>query len=100
MAAIQEFEITYQGLAATVAEHSLKHGRVFHIDFAQPTMMPLVITVAYDSDDKKFWTSIPEGRQELAEEVGKLVAGYIRNKKKEICATTTVKKSPVLSLFD
>jgi hypothetical protein len=100
MAAIQQFEITYQGLTAMVAEHSLKSGRVFHVDFAQPTIKPFIITVAYDSDDKKFWTSVPEGRQELAEEVGRLVAGYIRNKKKEICVTTTVKKSPVLSLFD
>ena len=100
MAAIQQFEITYEGSIAMVAEHSLKSGRVFHIDFAQPTIKPLIITVAYDSDDKKFWTSVPEGRQELAEEIGRLVAGYIRNKKKEICVTTTVKKSPVLSLFD
>jgi hypothetical protein len=100
MAAIQQFEITYQGLTAMVAEHSLKSGRVFHVDFAQPTIKPLIITVAYDSDDKKFWTSVPEGRQDLAEEIGRLVAGYIRNKKKEVCVTTTVKKSPVLSLFD
>jgi len=100
MAAIQQFEITYRGSAALVAEHSLKSGRVFHIEFAQPAMKPLVITVAHDSDDKKFWTSVPEGRQELAEELGRLVAAYIRNKKKEICVTTTAKKLPAPSLFD
>jgi len=43
---------------------------------------------------------VPQGRQEMAEQVGKLVAAYIRNKKKEICVTTAAKKSPVLSLFD
>ncbi|WP_432328010.1 hypothetical protein ACRQ5D_33900 [Mucilaginibacter sp. P25] len=100
MAAIQEFEITYLGSAANVAEHSFKNGRVFHIDFAERGIKPLIITVAYDADDKKFWTSVPEGRQEMAEQVGKLVAAYIRNKKKEICVTTTAKKSPVPSLFD
>jgi hypothetical protein len=39
------------------------------------------ITVGKGLANEKFWTSIPEGRQEEAEEVGKLIAAYIRSKK-------------------
>ncbi|NCD67994.1 hypothetical protein [Mucilaginibacter agri] len=91
MAALQGFEIDYRGLAAGVVEHRLPSGRVFHIQFSQPTLKPLVITVAHDSEDRKFWTSLPEGRQELAEEVGRLVATFIR-KQAKLCAITTDKR--------
>jgi hypothetical protein len=99
MAVEQQFEIIFQGQVADVAGYRFKNGRVFRIQFGQPTLKPLVITVAHDSEDKKFWTSMPEGRQELAEEIGKLVAAFIRNQSK-ICVTTTDKKLPAPSLFD
>ena len=73
------FIIDYQGVTVTVAEHSIKDKRVFHIALRKP----LVITVAYDRQENKFWTSIPEGRQKEAEEIGKLIADYIRNKQKQ-----------------
>lgn len=73
------FTIDYQGLTVTVSEHSIKDKRVFHIS----SRKPLVITVAYDRQENKFWTSIPEGRQNEAEELGKLIANYIRSKKKQ-----------------
>ena len=79
MSLLQAFEIEYHGLATGVAEHRLPSGRVFHIDFSQQSITPLVITVAVDDEGVKFWTSVPEGRQEEAEEVGKLVANYIRS---------------------
>jgi len=97
MAALQRFEVEYHGLAADVVEHRLPSGRVFHVKFSQPALKPLVITVAHDSDDRKFWTSVPEGRQELAEEVGRLVASFIRNQSK-LCVTTTDRKSPAQNL--
>jgi hypothetical protein len=78
MGAIQQFEIDYLGVVADVVEHQLPSGRVFHIEFGSPATKPLVITVAKRADGKKFWTSVPEGRQEEAEVVGKLVATYIR----------------------
>jgi len=76
------FEIEYEGLAANVTEHFLKDMRVFHITFAGKRK-PLVITVAEVPGGKKWWTSVPQGRQKEAEEVGKLVANYIRAKRKE-----------------
>jgi hypothetical protein len=74
------FQLTVRGIPATITEHEVKGQRVFHIDF-KGLKKPLVITVGFDRQDKKFWTSIPEGRQSEAEEVGKLIARYIRSKK-------------------
>jgi hypothetical protein len=71
------FTVEYQNNQVQVAEHSIKDKRVFHITLKKP----LVITVAYDRQDNKFWTSIPEGRQEEAEEIGRLIAQHIRSKR-------------------
>jgi hypothetical protein len=74
------FSIDYKGREGQVTEHEIKNMRVFHIDFPGEKK-PLIITVAFDRKDRKFWTSIPEGRQQEAEEIGKLIATYIRSKK-------------------
>jgi hypothetical protein len=99
MAVKQQFKISYKNLPVDIAEHDLRNGRVFYAEFADPSIKPLIITIAHDSKDKKFWTSMPEGRQELAEEIGRLIAGYIRNHKEEPCVTITDKKLPVPNLF-
>ncbi len=39
---------------------------------------PIVITQAKSPDNSKFWTSIPEGRQQEAEGVGKLIDEYLK----------------------
>lgn len=76
------FDIEYEGIAATVTEHYLQEMRVFHILFSN-NRKPLVIAVAEAPGGKKWWTSVPQGRQKEAEEVGKLVANHIRTKRKE-----------------
>jgi hypothetical protein len=76
------FEIEYEGSSATVTEHELEDMRVFHILFMEKRK-PLVITIAEAGGGKKWWTSVPQGRQKEAEEVGKLIADYIRAKRKE-----------------
>jgi hypothetical protein len=76
------FEIHYDGLAAAVTEHELQESRVFDIAFSD-RREPLVITVAVAPGGKKWWTSVPQGRQKEAGEVGKLVADYIRAKRKK-----------------
>jgi len=75
------FEIEYDGSKAKVTEAEIKEARVFHIAFLG-VRKPLTITVSEDRKEKKFWTSIPQGRQQEAEEVGKLIATYIRSKRK------------------
>lgn len=75
------FEIVYEGQTASVVEAEIRSRRIFHIRFAD-NRAPLSITVAEDRKEVKFWTSIPEGRQDEAEKVGRLIAAYIRSKKK------------------
>jgi len=74
------FKIEYHGSSATVVEAEIKDRRVFHIQFSDGTL-PLILTIAYDTKEVKYWASVPQGRPE-AEEVGKLIAAYIRGKSK------------------
>lgn len=74
------FEIEYKGSVTKVTEAEIRSRRIFHIQYTDDKK-PLTVTIGRDNKDVKFWTSIPEGRQEEAEEVGKLIAEYIRNKK-------------------
>jgi hypothetical protein len=76
------FVIEYEGMPLNVSEHDVHDTRVFHITFSDKRK-PLVITVADAPDNKKWWTSVPQGRQTEAEQVGKLIANYIRTKRKE-----------------
>jgi hypothetical protein len=75
------FDIEYLGTRAKVTEAEIKEVRVFHIVFFD-TQKPLTITVSEDRKEVKFWTSIPQGRQKEAEDIGKLIATFIRSKKK------------------
>ncbi|HVM87935.1 MAG TPA: hypothetical protein VMT76_07080 [Puia sp.] len=38
----------------------------------------LILTRASDANNARFWTSIPEGRQKLAEAIGELIADHIK----------------------
>ncbi|MEZ2334766.1 hypothetical protein AB6735_03990 [Mucilaginibacter sp. RCC_168] len=75
------FEIDYTGLRLSVTEHEISDERVFHISFGG-VKKDLTIAVGL-SGGKKVWMSIPQGRQLEAEQIGKLIANYIRNKRKE-----------------
>jgi len=93
------FDIELNGLVAHVTDHTIKSAKVFHIVY--PNSKPaLNITVAENSDGVKFWTSVPEGRQEEAEFAGKVIAAYIRGyRRNQLCVTITDKKSPAPNLF-
>lgn len=94
------FDIELNGLAAHVTGHTIRSAKVFHIVYSN-SKPALNITVAENSDGVKFWTSVPEGRQEEAEFAGKVIASYIREyRRNQVCVTTTDKKSPAPSLFD
>jgi hypothetical protein len=75
------FEISLRGQPLNIAEHELAGKRVFHVNFGKG-VKPLVISIGIGVSGKKFWTSIPQGRQQEATEIGKLIAEYIRAKKK------------------
>jgi hypothetical protein len=93
------FDIELSGLVTRVTGHTIKSARVFHVVY--PNSKPaLNITIAEDSEGVKFWTSVPEGRQEEAEFAGKAIAAYIREyRRNQLCVTTTDKKSPAPNLF-
>ena len=73
------FEIQFKGDVAKVTEAEIKNRRIFYIQFNDDRKL-LTVTVGKRPGEEKFWTSIPEGRQEEAEEIGKLIAAYIRSK--------------------
>jgi hypothetical protein len=75
------FGLELDGHMIRVVEHELQGKRVFHVDF-KDSRKALVLTVGLGLRDQKFWTSIPEGRQDEAQQIGKLIAEHIRTKKK------------------
>ena len=95
----KQFEVELNGQTVRVSDHTIKSARVFHVVY--PNRKPdLNITIAEDKDGVKFWTSVPEGRQEEAEFAGKVIASYIREYRRlQACAITTDKKSPAPNLF-
>ncbi|MBS1532763.1 MAG: hypothetical protein JSU01_20845 [Bacteroidetes bacterium] len=76
------FEIESEGVTIAVTEHSIHGSRVFRLAFPDQRK-PLVITVGERPGGEKFWTSTPQGRQFEAEKFGKLIANFIRNKRKD-----------------
>jgi len=74
----QPFKIELEDDTALVVEQTINGRRVFYAQF-KSGKRPLVVAVAEDRQGTKFWTSIPEGRQQEAEIVGKAVATYIRS---------------------
>jgi hypothetical protein len=75
------FQLTSGEIVMDISEHRIKNTAVFHIVFSDKRK-PLNITIAENSDGEKFWTSTPEGRQSEAEQLGKLVANFIRNNRR------------------
>lgn len=95
----KEFEVELNGQTVRVSDHTIRSARVFHIVY--PGRKPdLNITIAENTEGVKFWTSLPEGRQEEAEFAGKIIASYIREYRRNLsCVTTTDKRSPAPNLF-
>ena len=93
------FDVELNGKMVNVSVHTIKSTKVFHVVHAG-RKPPLNITIAENSDGKKFWTSIPEGRQEEAEFAGKVIAAYIREyRRTQLCVITMDKKLPAPNLF-
>jgi hypothetical protein len=69
------FWITHKGTELSVSEHLIEGRPIFHIIF--PSGKPLIITRTENSQQQRFWTSVPEGRLQEAEEIGKLIEEHI-----------------------
>jgi len=72
------FELDYKDGKILVQRHSIEAQVIFKITFSNERP-PLVVTRAIHSNAYKFWTSIPEGRQKEAEEIGALISEYFKS---------------------
>ncbi|TKK64851.1 hypothetical protein FC093_21600 [Ilyomonas limi] len=73
------FELAYKGSNLKVQEHQVAGQTIFRIVFPD-SRKPLVVTRATRSNYTDFWTSVPEGRQQEAEEIGALISEYLTTK--------------------
>ncbi len=71
------FELDFKEGKIKVQRHSINSNVVFSVKFSD-NRKPLVITRAIHANAYRFWTSIPEGRQEEAEEVGLTISEYFK----------------------
>ena len=74
---LDKFELDFNTGKIGVNRHSVGAQTIFRIVFSDKRP-PLVITRASHSNAYIFWTSIPEGRQKEAEEVGILISEYLK----------------------
>lgn len=72
------FEIEVAGGKAKVQRHSISEQVIFRIIYPGK-IPPLVLTHAIRENGTRFWTSIPEGRQREAEEIGKLIVEHFKS---------------------
>ena len=75
------FVIESDGATIQVSEHSVEGERLFHLQFPDKRKS-LNLVVAKMPGGKKWWTSVPQGRQQEAEKFGRLIANFIRSKRK------------------
>jgi hypothetical protein len=73
-----QFELVYKEKKVNVQRHSVGKDVIFRIIF-EDRKQPLVITRATHASTNRFWTSIPEGRQTEAEEIGALISEYFKS---------------------
>ncbi len=71
------FNLVLKGLEIAVERHYIGSQTIFRISFPDKRS-PLIVTRANRPQTGKFWSSIPEGRQQEAEEVGILISNYFK----------------------
>jgi hypothetical protein len=74
-----QFEVIYKEQSLPVEKLTIGANTLFRIGGIGKT--PLILTRAMGEDGKKFWTSIPEGRQNEALQIGPLIESYYRRQK-------------------
>ncbi len=74
-----EFELLIKGETVKISEHYVGENQIFRVVYDN-SKLPLIITKTNSYQPGKFWTSLPEGRQSEAEEIGVLITEYFRRK--------------------
>jgi hypothetical protein len=71
------FELDFEEGKIQVHQHVVGTQTIFRVLFSNKRS-PLVVTRATHANSYKFWTSIPEGKQKEAEEIGALISEYFK----------------------
>jgi len=74
------YTINYCDYVLHVSEAVIKGTRVFHVEFSI-NVKPVNLVVVDNGKGFKFWTTIPEGRQAIADEIGPVIGRYYYDKK-------------------
>ena len=74
---MDRFDINYKGQTINVQVVDINGQRIYRIQL--PSSAPLLMTRAKNADGVYFWTSVPEGKQKLAEEIGSLIEPLLKS---------------------
>lgn len=72
----QPFSIEHRNQNATVTPYTSKGHLVYHVQLKNGESIFLTKTINKDTQEE-FWSSVPEGKLELAKEIGKLIDAYL-----------------------
>ena len=72
----EKFEVIYKEKAVKIEAVSIGGQSLYKVIFSD--MPAMFVTRAKNFNASKFWTSVPEGRQELAEEIGELITNHYK----------------------
>jgi hypothetical protein len=77
MANTDLFELDYKNERIRVERRLFANQVIYRVLFSNKSA-PLALTRTTADNVKKFWTSVPEGRQLEAEEIGLLIEAFIK----------------------
>jgi len=67
-----DWQANYRGHPIKIGKRQIGKTEVYYVS-SSPEKKPLVLTRALKSGGKEFWTSIPQGMQKEAEEIGAII---------------------------
>ena len=73
---VNRIDIDYNGEAVKVQILDIIGQRIYKVNF--PSAAPVFLTREKNAEGKYFWTSVPEGKQKLAEEIGAAIEPYLK----------------------
>ncbi|QQL49943.1 hypothetical protein [Mucilaginibacter ginkgonis] len=79
MATDDPFEVYYGTRFVHVTKLAVEGNPVYHVDLGRDKGHLLLTVSGLDYDNKQ-WTSIPQGRQREAAEIGKLIEAYAKRR--------------------
>jgi hypothetical protein len=77
----ETFDLEFGNATIRVEQIQVPGQTFFRVIFSNQ-IPELRLLRATNSMEERFWTSVPEGRQQLAEQVGPLIEKYYRSKNK------------------